>query len=166
MDNICAHMTSAKKSTGYWTIERCHEEALKYKVKVDFRNKSGGAYSAARKKGWIKDICSHMISPQKPNGYWTKERCHEEALKYKVKEDFTKKSGGAYSAAIKNGWVEDICSHIKSERVPRGYWNSKDKCAEEALKYPSKSKFKAGSRGAFASARKNGWLDEICLYMN
>ncbi|MBA6372505.1 GIY-YIG nuclease family protein [Colwellia sp. BRX8-4] len=166
MDIICAHMTSTKKSKGYWTIDRCHEEALKYKVKVDFKNKSGGAYTAARKKGWMDEVCSHMMSLQKPSGYWTKERCQQEALRYKVKEDFRKESGGAYSAAIKNGWLEEVCSHIKSQRVPRGYWGSKERCAEEALKYPSKYQFKAGNRGAYSSARKNGWLDEICQHMN
>ena len=32
--------------------------------------------------GWD-DICSHMIEILKPRGYWTKENCQKESLKYK-----------------------------------------------------------------------------------
>lgn len=45
----------------YWTKERCHEEALKFNSRGDFQKKSRSAYLTSYKKGWLNDVCSHMI---------------------------------------------------------------------------------------------------------
>jgi predicted GIY-YIG superfamily endonuclease len=45
---------------------------------------------------------------------WTKEKCQEEALKYNHKIDFKKQSTGAYQAAGRNKWIDDICLHMTS----------------------------------------------------
>jgi len=88
---------------------------------------------------------------------WTKEKVIEESLKYKGRVDFKKGSRGAYNAAIKNGWLDDIpLKQIK----PNNYWN-KEKVIEESLKYKCRSDFHKGSAGAYEAARKNVWLDEI-----
>ena len=56
---------------------------------------------------------------------WTKEKCKEEALKYKFRSDFNKYSGSAYHAKFwkkssyvyglcrKNKWLDEICIHMK-----------------------------------------------------
>ena len=44
-----------------WTKNKCTEEALKYNNKKDFYTKSSYAYKKSCQKGWMKDICSHMI---------------------------------------------------------------------------------------------------------
>ena len=58
---------------------------------------------------------------RKPIGYWTKERCKEETLKYNTRSEFQKGSESAYQAARKNGWLDDICKHMprktKSSKV-------------------------------------------------
>lgn len=46
-------------------------------------------------------------------GYWTKENVRNEALKYNNRLDFYKKSSGAYDKAQKNGWLDEVCSHMK-----------------------------------------------------
>tara|TARA_Y100001938_G_C8015582_1_gene392375 strand:+ start:315 stop:1055 length:741 start_codon:yes stop_codon:yes gene_type:complete len=94
-------------STIRWTKEKVIEEALKYKSRVDFQKGSRGAYEAAIRNGWLKDIPLRSI---RPNGYWTKERCIEEGLKYKRRSDFWKYGKGAYAAARKNGWLDEIFS--------------------------------------------------------
>ena len=43
---------------------------------------------------------------------WSKEECQEESIKYNYKKDFIKKSYGAYQAALRNKWIDDICSHM------------------------------------------------------
>jgi len=48
-----------------------------------------------------------------PNGYWTKERCAEEAKKHKTRTEFQRNSSGAYSAALENSWLDQICSHME-----------------------------------------------------
>ena len=47
-----------------------------------------------------------------PNGYWTKEKCAEEALKYGSRGIFYKKSGSAYTISRNNKWLDEICSHM------------------------------------------------------
>jgi len=60
-----------------------------------------------------------MIRLIKPNGYWTKEKCHEESLKYKSREEFRKNHSSAYSASIRNKWLDEICSHMIRLRKKR-----------------------------------------------
>lgn len=50
---------------------------------------------------------------RKPRNYWTKERCHEIALKYEHKRDFKKNNCSCYGAAQNHGWIDEICGHMK-----------------------------------------------------
>lgn len=43
-----------------WTMEKCHEEALKYSSKREFRQNSKRAYVKALNSKWMFEICSHM----------------------------------------------------------------------------------------------------------
>ena len=49
---------------------------------------------------------------RKQRGYWNKEKCAEEALKYKIRSEFFKNSNSAYTSASKNGFLDEICSHM------------------------------------------------------
>ena len=46
-------------------------------------------------------------------------------------------------------------------KKPCGYWNSFEKCRNEALKYTSRVEFKKKSAGAYQACLKNKWMDEI-----
>lgn len=46
------------------------------------------------------------------NNIWTKEECQSEALKYVHRVDFLRYSYGAYQAAHRNKWFEEISSHM------------------------------------------------------
>jgi len=96
----------------YWTKERCKEEALKYSNITDFYKKSYSAYQSIIKNNWKVDTCSHIPETRKPRGYWTKEKCHEEALKYKYRNKFKINSRSAYTKAQKNKWLDEMCSHM------------------------------------------------------
>lgn len=91
---------------------------------------------------------------------WSYDKCKEEALKYSSKIDFIKNSHGAYLYAIRKGIIDDICTHMVDPRI---IW-TKDKCAEEALKYNSRKEYEKNSN-SYQSAKRNGWLDEICQHM-
>jgi len=95
----------------FWTYDECKKEALKYDNKTDFYTLSPVAYTIACKYKWKDDITKHMKSKKKPNGYWTKEHCHEEALKYKSRSEFKKYSRSAYRNSTKK-WMDEICSHM------------------------------------------------------
>jgi predicted GIY-YIG superfamily endonuclease len=150
------------KPKGYWTKDKCQEEALKYKTRIDFKKKSP-AYSQVVKNKWLYELCSHMTYLQKPKDYWTKEKCQEEALKYDTKNEF-KNNSMLYYYSIKNNWLNDICKHMKEIRKPNGYW-CYDKCKEESIKYETRSDFQKYSSSAYKKSQQNGWLEEICLHM-
>jgi hypothetical protein len=149
-----------RKPKGYWTFERCKEEALKYNKKINFRINNCGCYTYAYRRGWLDDICLHMIK----NTYWNYEKCKEEALKFKTRAEFSKKSGGAYNMTFKMKWLDEVCSHMTIEHLPKGYWTY-DKCKVEALKYKTKKEFEEYNASALTIARRNGWLKEICEHM-
>ncbi|KJG00100.1 hypothetical protein [Photobacterium angustum] len=212
LDEICSHMTELCKPVGYWDKERCREEASKCSSKADFNRLSTSAYSAAQRNGWLDDICGHMKELCKPAGYWTKELCGNEAQKYTSKAAFKAANEGAYSAAYRkgflneicshmaelknwdkegckraaaecssrtefnrkhsgavkaakrNGWYDEVCAHMVGISKPVGYWK-RDTCEAEAKKYQTRNAFRKSSSGAYAAARKNGYLDEICEHM-
>lgn len=43
---------------------------------------------------------------------YPKEACHEAALKCQYRSEFAKKYKGEYFAALRNGWLDEICSHM------------------------------------------------------
>ena len=148
-----------------WTKERCLQEAKKYKTRTEYYKNCRGAYNAAQRNGWLDECCSHMKCIRKPKAYWTKEKCHEEAKKYKTRSEFHKYAHNAYDSAWQNVWLDDICGHMnKSNKKPKGYW-TKDKCKDEVLKYRTISEFAKNSIGAYKAARKNNWLNEIRKHM-
>ncbi len=93
-----------------WTKENCLELALKCETLKDFYEKYEGAYTKSIKEGWL-NLFTHLKISKLPNGYWTKEKCLEESLKYKSKKDFRINSKSAYSSATKNKWLDEICIH-------------------------------------------------------
>jgi predicted GIY-YIG superfamily endonuclease len=111
-NDICKHMVRPPSKKLKWTKEKCIEGAKLYNTKIDFQKNSKGAYLSAFRNGWISECYEHMIEVRKPNGYWTKERCQEEALKYKTITEFRKNSGSAYEKSLEKKWNIEICSHM------------------------------------------------------
>ena len=145
---------SDKKPFGYWTYDRCLEEAKKYKLKVDFKKNAAGAYDAAKDKGWLVEYTWLENRPLK----WTYETCFEEAKKYKTRSEFSKLSGSAYNVARKNNWLNDY-NWFDNKQKPSGYWTY-DRCLEEAKKYKSRGEFSQKSWTAYDYARRRKWLDD------
>ena len=95
----------------YWTKERCQEVSTTCKTRSEFK-KYKGAYESCRINGWLDDVCNHMLELKKVSGYWTKEKCSEESIKYNTKIDFQNYSPVAYKKSLKNKWIDDICKHM------------------------------------------------------
>lgn len=167
LDEICSHMEVKKKSNNYWTFELCNKEAIKYTREREFSKKSSGAYQAAKKNGWLFEICVHMETQKdiKPHGYWIKERCKEEALKYNSKKEWSSKSVSSYNSAVKGKWIKECCEHMNYiDRKPVQFW-TKDKCKEEALKFNTSRQWSKISGGSYCFAKKHQWLDECTKHM-
>ena len=102
---------------------------------------------------------------KKRHGYWTKENCHKEALKYSTKTEFRNSSGGAYRKILKEKWDTDEFFKHMNRPIGRGIKWTKEKCHEEALKYKHKVDFKNAYGSAYSRAIVCGWLDEITSHM-
>jgi isopentenyldiphosphate isomerase len=164
LNEICSHMFDKRKPNGYWTKEICKNEALKYTNIKEFRINSHSCYIIASVQKWLDEICSHMIKFKKPNGYWTKDRCLEIALKYDTKKDFKYHDNSAYLGSKKIGCLDEICSHMIILKKPNGYW-TKEKCKDIAEKYITKTDFMKNDRKAYDTSYNKGWLNEICSHM-
>lgn len=162
LDAICTHMTRPLPKVK-WTEEAIFKEAKKYSSKEDFRKACSAAYTIAHKKGIIDKACSHMPSSRKTRDYWTFEQCQKSASKYQSRNDFKKNDGSAYSTAVRNGWIEQICSNMVKP-APKIKWTH-EKLVEETKKYQTKKDFKLFSHSAYVTAVRNGVLDEICRHM-
>jgi hypothetical protein len=92
-------------------------------------------------------------------GYWDiKENVMKIALEFNTKSEFSKKYKGAYKSAIRNGWLDEVCSHME---VVYGKWNNIENLKEEAKKYSSRTEFYKACPGAYLVIRNNGWADEV-----
>jgi predicted GIY-YIG superfamily endonuclease len=104
------------KGGKFWTKEEIKEIASKYTARSKFNKEHHNACVYSQKKGWYDDITSHM--GYLPKGKkWTKEEVHEEAKKYKTRNEFarssdTKGKNKAYQSASHNGWLDEVCSHM------------------------------------------------------
>jgi hypothetical protein len=105
LEEICSHMDKHKI---VWTIELCHIEAKKYNTRTEFQKNNSIVYRHAFKNEWLKSICSHMLEKKKPSGYWTYDKCLEEAKKYNTRSLFKKGGKSAYQISLKNGWLNEI----------------------------------------------------------
>jgi len=72
---------------------------------------------------------------------WTREKAHEAALKCESRNEFNKKYHGAYEFARSRDWLDEMCSHMKELKKPKGYW-TKEKSYEVYLKYDSHSQLR------------------------
>ena len=94
-----------------WDFAAVKKEAAKYKHRVDFMVKSQSAYKRAIAEGWINKVCKHMV-PKERRGVWPYKEVARVAKKYKHRSDFSLHAKGAYSAALRQGWIDDVCKHM------------------------------------------------------
>lgn len=57
---ITSHFLLASKPKGYWTLSRCHEQALRFETRGAFVKGCKPAYEASVNKGFLEHVCSHM----------------------------------------------------------------------------------------------------------
>lgn len=105
------------------------------------------------------------LIPNSKHPKWTLEELIQESKKYKTISEWAKLGKGSYSAASKNGWLEELTAHIPRAIKPNVYW-TKDRILEDAKKYRSRSEWRKNSSSATTMAKKNGWFEEAASHMN
>lgn len=161
-DEVYGHMINNIRDVNTFFNEKtCLDDALKYDNISDYRKNSPTSYDYARKRGLLSKVTEHMKKRVTIKEYWTLEKITELAFKYDDFSIFKKENAQCYRIAQANGWIQQITSHMKRKTKPVGFWNSKQNCMEESLKYNHMSDFKKNSPGAYAGAVNNGFLREI-----
>jgi hypothetical protein len=148
-----------------WTFEKLQDEALKYKTRVEFQRNSKTAYNLSQRKNILEQVCFHMPKLKtnginNPNFKWSYDQLKIESLKYSSRADFRKNNYKAYSAAWRNGILDDICKHMEYKIH---YWTD-EALAQEALKYKTRNEFAKNSPEAYQTAYKRKILEEICVH--
>ena len=118
-EECISHMEYIFKPNGYWTYERCKPIALRYNDRRFFHKEQYEVYTVIKREGWD-ELLQHMIWTT-PNGntrypkdwFEDKEKAREEALKYNSRSEFHQKSSYAYRTIRKNGWEDELMSHMK-----------------------------------------------------
>ena len=141
------------------TLKICKEEALKYDTRSDFFKSGRKFYNYSLKRGYLDDVCSHMING---NIKYEFGECKEEALKYDTRYSYQKNSPIFYSASYRNGWLDEVCSHMTILCKK----HSLEECKEEALKYDNRMDFYKNNKKLYSYAQRNNCLDEVCSHMN
>lgn len=92
------------------------------------------------------------------------EECLKIAKKYKSRGEFSKNARNVYMTAYNNGWLDEICSHMKTNVKPSGYWTFNN-CEKHALDCKTKSEFMRKFPSAYSIASREGWVEKICSHM-
>jgi hypothetical protein len=164
LDQCCGHMKEVKKPNGYWTLEKCKEDALKYKNIKEWQVLGKPSYSAAYNKKWIKKCSKYMIRPDPHNKINTLESCAADALKYKSKTEWRKKSNNMYRSAYRAGWINQCCGHMKRPNAYNKKW-TKDLCKKDALIYLTITDWKNGKNSSYSKANDRGWMTYCTNHM-
>ena len=121
-----------------WTLALLKKEAAKYNARKKFALGASGAWDAATRMGVMDDVCAHMTGGRTVNGFWTKERCAAEALKFAHRTEWRNSPASytAYQTANRRGWLDWCCAHMGDRRgtdndtvyvwkAPGEYYNGK-----------------------------------------
>lgn len=90
---------------------------------------------------------------------WTEDICLLEAKKYNSRKEFEEGNLGAYHASLRNGWIDNYNWFKPKTSKESNYW-TEEKCLEIARKCKTLYEFSRDYSGAYASSRRNGWIDK------
>ena len=114
-----------------------------------------------KQNGWV------LLNTAKPgalggtNKKWSKSDVQKEADKYNRRIDFQKFSNREYSAALRNGWLNEVCTHMVDDRF---FWKFDD-VMDISKQYHNLSDFYKNSSREYYAALRNGWLIQITSHM-
>ena len=165
---LTVYEVSLLKNLGIYTKEEVTASAARYSAIRDWRACEEGAYNKALKMGWTDEVTSHMTRLIKKSGHWTKEAVLDSARDFGSQTAWKESHGGAWSKAVKMGWVQEACSHMDfmdaSKVKSQGYW-TKERVLTSAQKYQSKAAWRKEESSAVTIANKNGWIAEATKHM-
>lgn len=161
LDEVFNHCPDYK-GLKYWNnYEHCKEECKKYNTIKELRRNNNECYNSVMRNDWKNDFFIIKHKDVKDYGYWNNiENCINECKRYSNITEVKNKSNGCYASILRHGW-ENTCFPLFKKRRPNGFWDIKENCITEAVKYRNLREFQINSYGAYYSCKINGWIDEI-----
>jgi len=104
--------------------------------------------------------CGRLSGAEK-HTKWTKESIQKIASQYSERGDFRTKEPVAYQIMVKNGWTNDILSHMSGGHKE---W-TKDEIINLTKNYTNKSDFTDDYPNARMAAMRHGWWEEVTKHM-
>jgi predicted GIY-YIG superfamily endonuclease len=142
------------------TVEDCIKYALSCRTKAEFQKKYKKYYNYSVAVDIYNTLFDHLNYSKNNSGYWSKEKCHEVALKCKNNKEFEIKYSSAYVIARKKKWFNEITTHFIEIKKPQKFW-SIEKSLEIAKTYSSRSELKKKYYQAYFILKNNKLLDGI-----
>lgn len=162
---ICTAQMPPRKRK--WTLEACKESSLKYNGRYEWSQNDNNAYNSAQINGWLDFCCEHMKGVKQKKRTlrkWTLELCKASALQYLSISEW-KNASSAYSAALRNNWVQKCTAHMSPSIETRKRKWTLDACKGSALQYDTRNEWIIGCVGAANSARRKGWWVQCTGHM-
>jgi predicted GIY-YIG superfamily endonuclease len=153
-----------KMAKGYWTLEKCKEVCENYDSQADLLLEHPKVYRAVKDHGWQQECFAQMKGKKNPQGFWTLEKCKEEASKYDSPADMMRGNPKAYTAMKYHGWYEECCSEMKGRRVPNNFWNE-ERIVDVMLTTDSRTMFQSDYPGAYKAANELGIYERLTKVM-
>jgi hypothetical protein len=151
--------TTHMKKNKVWTKDEILSDAKKYTSIKEWKTSSPSAYATALKRGIKELACEHMRKP-KSKIVWTKNEVLSESIKYSTKKDWRLGSGASYSAAHRNGWIEEASSHMMADLRLNRKWTKKE-LIEIASKFEDKKEWAKKCPNSLQAAYKSGLMSEL-----
>lgn len=88
----------------------------------------------------------------------------------KTRGELEKRHPSIYGVAQKRKMLDELFKNHPNKgytknQVIDGFWQNKEHCLAAAKKHNTRTEFRTEFMGAYASCRKNGWLEEACEHM-
>lgn len=161
-DELTSDMVKTRKMNGEWNIEDALEEVKNYECVGHLQKGKAGLYKFLERNNLLKVVFPKTFNELKIKKYNDKEECRKEALKYNYKKDFTVNSRPFYRSAVKNGWIDEICSHmIKPIRTPKPSKWTYELIIEKSSECRNRSEFEKKYSSGYKMAKKLNLLDEL-----
>lgn len=127
-EEACAHMIRAKQANGFWTDENILAECAKYHSTAEWQRESPSSYQIAKKRKLVPANMQRELE----HGKWSKANIAKAAKSCSTRGEFRSTHPSAYTIALNNGWLDDVCEHMLNKapwfgpRVIREYLMTHD----------------------------------------
>jgi predicted GIY-YIG superfamily endonuclease len=159
IDELLGHL---ERKLNSWDKDTVLKMASQYQYLQDFKKDNPSTYRWVVKNNLVFELLSFL--KQKPKEKkWSYENLKQLVIKYNSVNEFKKDYPGAYSAILKNGWLDELTNHMVRQKRTGNI--TLEMVLNIAKKYDTISNFKKNDKNTYALAQYHGWLPEVTKHL-